>query len=121
MNITSKTRALRTAALAALTLGGAALVSAAPATAGDINFTVSFGQPGYGHDRPVRRFHHDDGHYRPVSRFHHEDGFHAPVRKHVVVRQFIHDDDDGEECRVIVKKRYNRFGELVVKRVQICD
>ncbi len=26
-----------------------------------------------------------------------------------------------EECRVIVKRRYDEFGDLVVKRIRICD
>ena len=46
----------------------------------------------------------------------------APVtyQKRVVVKEVVEDDDE-EECRVIVKRRYNDFGELVVKRIRICD
>ena len=40
-------------------------------------------------------------------------------QRQVAVRQFV--EGDNEECRVIVKRRYNDFGELVVKRVRICD
>ncbi|EIM30696.1 hypothetical protein [Microvirga lotononidis] len=35
----------------------------------------------------------------------------------VVVDRFA---DDMGECRVIAKRRYNRFGELLIKRIRIC-
>ena len=37
-----------------------------------------------------------------------------PYRRRVVV-------EDVEECRVIVKRRYNAYGDLVVRRIRICD
>ena len=45
----------------------------------------------------------------------------APVtyQKRMVVKEVV--EDDEEECRVIVKRRYDEFGDLVVKRIRICD
>ena len=37
----------------------------------------------------------------------------------VVVREIV--EDDVEECRMIVKRRYNAYGDLVVKRIRVCD
>jgi hypothetical protein len=34
-----------------------------------------------------------------------------PYRRHVIV----------EDCRVIVKRRYTAYGDVVVRRVRICD
>ena len=47
--------------------------------------------------------------YRPV--------YYARPRP-VVVREVV---DDVEECRVIVRRRYNAFGNVVVRRTRICD
>ena len=37
-----------------------------------------------------------------------------------VVDDYGYDDGEGE-CYVKKTKRYNRYGELVIKKVQICD
>ena len=101
--------------LAAAAFGVLALGAAAPAQAQNVSFSFGFGghgawpvyDHGYGH------------HYRPsYSRFYH-DGFYARSAYRPVVRRFV--EDDVEECRVIVKRRYNRFGELVVIRTRISD
>lgn len=36
-------------------------------------------------------------------------------------RRAIVDEDDEEECRVVVQRRVNRFGETVVTRRRVCD
>lgn len=103
-------RLLGAAALAAL-----GLASAAPAQAGEFGVTFGFGAP-----RPVYDG-YDPG-YRPVRRFY-DDGLHArpryPGHRRIVERRVFEDDD--EECRVIVRRRYNAFGDLVVRRTRVCD
>ena len=101
--------------LAAAAFGVLALGAAAPAQAQNVSFSFGFGGHGV---RPI----YDHGyrhHYRPsYSRFYHDD-FYTRSAYRPVVRRFV--EDDVEECRVIVKRRYNRFGELVVSRTRICD
>lgn len=29
--------------------------------------------------------------------------------------------DDDDDCRVVIKRRVNRYGEVVVRRMRICD
>jgi len=40
-------------------------------------------------------------------------------RRHVERRVIL--DEDGEDCRVEIRRRINRFGEREVRRVQICE
>ena len=95
------------AALGALVLGAVAV----PAQAGDLAVSFGFGGP-----RPV--YDHGYGH-RPVARFY-DDGFHArPYHRPLVERRIVEEDD--LECRVVVKRRVNAFGDLVIKRIRICD
>ena len=113
--MTSKAKAIA-AAFGVLVVGTAAI----PAQAGSFGgSSVSFSFGGHG----VRQVTDDYGHsygYRPAyNRFHHDDVQARPSRKRVVVQRFV--DDDEEECRVIVKKRFNRFGDLVVKRIRVCS
>ncbi|WP_141740439.1 hypothetical protein [Bosea sp. BIWAKO-01] len=30
-------------------------------------------------------------------------------------------DDDDDDCRIVIKRRVNRYGELVERRMRICD
>lgn len=102
----ARLNALAAAALGALMLG------AAPAQAQDVRFSFGFG------DVRPRYDHYDRSYgYRP-TRYYHRSYDHdmRPYR-----RAWVDDDDDVEECRTIVKRRYNRFGELVIKHVRICD
>jgi hypothetical protein len=46
--------------------------------------------------------------YRPV--------YYARPRR--VVRDVV---EEIEECRVVVRRRYNAFGDVVVRRTRICD
>lgn len=102
-------------ALAAAGLGALALGTAAPAQAGSVSISFGFGGHGV---RPVYDY-GDRHHYRPAyTRFYH-DGLRTRSFYRPVVQRFI--ADDVEECRVIVKRRYNRFGDLVIKRTRICD
>jgi hypothetical protein len=81
--------------VAALTLGGSMLASGGPAQA-QVDVEV----------RPGVRFHHHEGPYRPVVEHR--------VQRRVVVNQ-------GDECRVRISRRVNRFGEVVTRRVRICE
>jgi hypothetical protein len=76
----------------------------------------------YGYDRPV--------YGRPV--YDADDDF-GPRRSHIERRRYAQPVyygrpvygrpvfDDQEECRVIVKKRVNAWGDVVVKRIRRCD
>ncbi|KAA2236153.1 hypothetical protein [Salinarimonas soli] len=83
---------------AAMTLGGALLGSAAPAQA---QVGVEFGPGG------VRLGIQDDRPYRPVIE-----------RRE---RRVIVDENDEEECRIVVRRRTNQFGEVVTRRTRVCD
>jgi hypothetical protein len=93
--LVAKIRGLLPAGLTALVLGGAALVTASPALA----------QYGY------------DYGYRPR------------VERRVIERRIVRPDYGrpwygrryyGRDCRVVVTRRINRFGERVVVRRRIC-
>jgi len=43
----------------------------------------------------------------------------AVVERRVVRRSY--DDDDVGDCRVIIKRRVNAYGETVVRRTRVCD
>ena len=93
--IAARVKRLLPAGLAALVLGGATLISAVPAQA----------QYGY----------HDG--YRPrMERRIVERRFGRPVveRRVVVRRPFMRD------CRVVVTRRINHFGERVIVRKRVC-
>ena len=121
--------------LTALTLGGMALIAPAPARAGDFGFDEEIGlrapverrvvveerrveerrviRPAYGYGarflgppvyaRPVQVGY--PGYARPA--FWGQGGYARPVF--------------GEECRVLVKKRVDPWGGVVVKRISTCD
>lgn len=74
----------------------AAAVAAIAAFSGPAQAQVQFQ---FGIDRP--------GYDGP--RYHERRGFRGPV---------FNDDDD---CRMVVKRRVNRYGEIVERRMRICD
>lgn len=84
-----------TAALcSAAFIGGMALASSANAQVG---FGFGFG-PGYGYGYPAYRRDYDYG----------------PRR---VYRSYDYDDD----CRIVVRRRVDPWGRVVVRRVRVCD
>jgi hypothetical protein len=89
-------------ALAALALGGAALVSAAPAQAWDGDGYGWGG--GYGHARP---YYGGPVYPRPV----HGGGYYGRP---------AYGGGYGE-CRVIIKERVTPWGEIRQRRIRICD
>jgi hypothetical protein len=122
---------LKTLALSALTVLG--LGTAAQAT--DISISIrsdglrqvadweragprrGFHEDGYGHgrrfidERRERRGHGYD-----------DDGFRSFPERRSFTRVVDRRHGWGhEECRVIVKRRVNPWGDLVVKRIKICD
>jgi hypothetical protein len=82
--------------IAAVSLAGIAVSASTPASAQDIRFGIGPGGPRVGvyDERPT------------------------VVERRVVRRSY--DDDDGD-CRVIIKRRVNAYGETVVKRTRVCD
>lgn len=90
----------RSGAIAAGVIGGLA-AGALVGAAASAHAAPIYGYPAYGYAYPPPVYH---------ARPHH---------RRVVVKEFV--EDDLEECRVIVKRRYNAFGDLVVKRIRICD
>ena len=135
VSFTSQAKTLLSLGLTALTLGSAALLSAAPARAVDFGYDEEIGfrppverrviveerrveerrviSPGYGRHfagppisaRPVQFGY--PGYSRPAFDGH--AGYGRPVFA------------EGEECRVIVKKRVDPWGDVVVKRIRICN
>jgi hypothetical protein len=83
--------------VAALGLAGMAVAATTPAAAQDIRLGIGPGGPRVGvyDERP------------------------AVVERRVVRRSYV--DEDEEDCRVIVKRRVNAYGETVVKRTRVCD
>ena len=124
--------------LAATLLGGAALLLTAPAQASDFdeNFGPSYRRPRverqvtittvtrrYGYDGPVygRPVYDDDDHEPGYRRRYNE-------RRHIAQPVFYGRPvygrpvfDDHDECRVIIKKRVNAWGDVVIKRIKRCD
>ncbi len=88
-------KSLLISTVAAISLAAVAAAST-PASAQDIRFGIGPGGPRVGvyDERP------------------------AVVERRVVRRSY--DDDDGD-CRVIIKRRVNAYGETVVKRTRVCD
>lgn len=86
--------------LAVAVVGVAAL--SAPAQA-QIGIEFGIGRPVYG----APRYYEPPAYRRQIERRVYRD------------RPVIADDD--EECRVIVRRRVNRFGEVVIRRVRVCD
>ena len=129
---TSRATARLTLGLTALTLGGMALIAPAPARAGDFGFDEEIGlrapverrvvveerrveerrviRPAYGYGG---RFLGPPVYARPVGfgsarpAFWGQGGYARPAF--------------GEECRVLVKKRVDPWGGVVVKRISTCD
>jgi hypothetical protein len=89
-------KSLLISTVAALGLAGIAVSAATPASAQDIRLGIGPGGPRVGvyDERP------------------------AVVERRVVRRSYVDDDDD---CRVIIKRRVNAYGETVVKRTRVCD
>ncbi|MCB5174547.1 MULTISPECIES: hypothetical protein [Microvirga] len=50
-----------------------------------------------------------------------EDRPHRPVVERRRVERRVIVEDEGEDCRVEVRRRINRFGEREVRRVTICE
>ena len=128
-----KIKTVAVGAMLALTAFGTLTIPTAPAEAGARTGTWRYGPYGY-HRRPnlggalaagaiggvalgalaasARPTYAHPAYGYPAS---------APVTfQRREVREVVVDDDE-EECRVIVKKRYNDFGDLVIKRIRICD
>jgi hypothetical protein len=89
-------KSLLISTVAALCLAGMAVAAATPASAQDIRLGIGPGGPRIGvyDERP------------------------AVVERRVVRRSYV---DDDEDCRVIIKRRVNAYGETVVKRTRVCD
>ena len=89
-------KSLLISTVAALGLAGIAVSAATPASAQVIRLGIGPGGPRVGvyDERP------------------------AVVERRVVRRSYVDDDDD---CRVIIKRRVNAYGETVVKRTRVCD
>ena len=129
---TSRATARLTLGLTALTLGGMALVAPAPAWAGDFGFDEEIGlrapverrvvveerrveerrviRPAYGYGA---RFLGPPVYARPVGFGYARPAFwgHGDYARPVF----------GEECRVLVKKRVDPWGGVVIKRISTCD
>lgn len=82
---------MRKILLSAVVATVAALSFAAPSQAGDFSIGIGFGNGGWGHG-------HGWGH-----------------RAHVTVY-----DDDGYDCFWKKVKRYDKWGNLVIRKVQVC-
>ena len=108
---------LKTAALPATLMLAAGLLGAAPAQAGDYGFDEVDVAPRSGRVIVEERRVEERRVYRPVA----ETRFapHSGYRRSAYGRHY--DEPFGGECRVIVKKRENGWGEVVVKRIRICD
>ncbi len=92
------TKTISTATLAAA-LAGALLSFSQPASA-QVGIELGVGPGG----PRVRTY---DDSYRPVIE-----------RRN---RRVIVDEDDGEDCRIVVRRRTNEFGETVTRRTRVCD
>jgi hypothetical protein len=129
---TTQAKTRLTLGLTVLTLGGMALIAPAPARAADFGFDEEIGlrapverrvvveerrveerrviRPAYGYGArflgpPVYARPVGFGYARPA--FWGQGGYARPVY--------------GEECRVVVKKRVDPWGGVVVKRISTCD
>lgn len=83
-------------------LAGVTALSA-PAQA-QFSVELGVGAPYYGPPRVYER-----PYYRPV------------IERRLYRSRPVIVDDDEEECRFIVRRRVNRYGELVVRRIRVCD
>jgi hypothetical protein len=88
-------KSLLISTVAALSLAGLATAATTPASAQDIRLGIGPGGPRVGvyDERPV-------------------------VERRVVRRSY---EDDNGDCRVIIKRRVNAYGETVVRRTRVCD
>ena len=132
--LTPRARKLVTLGLTALAASGAALISSAPARAGDYGYDEEIGyrprverrviieerrveerrivNSGYG-----ARFPGPLGYNRPVHF-----GYPGYVRPAFYGRPgYARPAFGDEECRVIIKKRVDPWGDVTVKRIRICD
>ena len=50
-----------------------------------------------------------------------EDRPYRPVVERRRVERRVIVDDDGEDCRIEVRRRINRYGEREVRRTRICE
>jgi hypothetical protein len=87
-------KSLLISTIAAVSLAGIAVSASTPASAQDIRFGIGPGGPRVGvyDERPV-------------------------VERRVVRRSY----DDDSDCRVIIKRRVNSYGETVERRTRVCD
>ena len=86
---------LRNTIIAAASVGAAMAAFAAPASA-QVGFDIGPGGARIYQDQP----------YRPVI---------ERRERRVIV------EDDDEECRVEIRRRVNRYGEVSTRRVRICE
>lgn len=86
---------LRNTIIAAASVGAALVAFAVPASA-QVGFEIGPNGARVFQDQP----------YRPVI---------ERRERRVII------EDDQEECRVEVRRRVNRFGEVVTRRVRICE
>jgi hypothetical protein len=98
-------RTLMSAAFAAVAgvIATASPMAISPAAA-QVGVEFQFGSPRY--ERPY--------YGRPNYGYERRQGY-RPVYG---ARRIIQDDDD---CRIIVQRRINRFGEMVMRRTRVCD
>jgi hypothetical protein len=88
-------KSLLISTIAAVSLAGVAVSASTPASAQDIRFGIAPGGPRVGvyDERPT------------------------VVERRVVRRSY----DDDSDCRVIIKRRVNSYGETVERRTRVCD
>ena len=132
---TSRTKARLVLGLTALTLGSALAISPAPARAADFGFDEDIGlrapverrvvveerrveerrviRPAYGYGA---RFLGPPVYARPI-----QVGYPAYARPAFWGHGGYARPVFGEECRVIIKKRVDPWGDVVVKRISTCD
>ena len=119
MSVASNTKAL----LIALTLTGAAV--SAPAVAGDVEEDFGF-SPRVGRQVTVTTVSRRPYYGRPVYE---DDDFEPRYRRHYwgrgdyrpVYGRPVYAGGYGGGCRLIIKKRENAWGDVVVKRIRVCD
>ncbi|MGO4677111.1 hypothetical protein AB4Z40_29880 [Bosea sp. 2YAB26] len=91
--------------LRAILIAAAVAATAAFSAPAQAQVQLEFGIDRPGYDGP--RYHEPRG-YRPAGE---RRGFRGPAVL----------DDDDDDCRIVIKRRVNRYGELVERRMRICD
>jgi len=96
-------------AVSALALSAAALLSTGPAQA---QWGMGYGWGGgYGYGRP-----YGYGHPYAYGRsYYARPAYGVPVYGGPVYGGY------GDDCRVIIKRRVNQWGDIVVRRIRVCD